>query len=89
MESTTFSILLNGHPTHWFNSFRWIRQGDPLSPFLFIIVSQNLITILNHAGNIILIPIFYGNLRYHLMYADDLILISNALRSIAQNINFC
>ncbi|XP_039138822.1 uncharacterized protein LOC120276159 [Dioscorea cayenensis subsp. rotundata] len=92
LHSTSFSLLINGQPSPWFKSCRGIRHGDPLSSFLFIIVSQNLTSILNHAQNLGMIPGFCNLLKYnfnHLMYADDLILITHASRRIARNINLC
>lgn len=36
----SFSILLNGESFNYFKSSRDFRQGDPLSPFLFLIVVE-------------------------------------------------
>jgi hypothetical protein len=41
-SSSFFSILINDVPSHPFSPSHGIRQGDPLSPFLFIIMAEGL-----------------------------------------------
>ena len=39
---TSFSILLDGAPSRTFTSSRGLRQGDSLSPFLFVLMMEGL-----------------------------------------------
>nr|GEU41956.1 RNA-directed DNA polymerase, eukaryota [Tanacetum cinerariifolium] len=68
------SILVNGSPTKEFSSHRGLKQGDPLAPYLFILVMESLHLSFNRAIEEgvfkgILLP---GSLHLsHLFYADD------------------
>ncbi|CAN6725654.1 unnamed protein product [Malus baccata var. baccata] len=51
VTSVSFSIMLNGHPGRKFASSRGLRQGDLLSPYLFLFVSDVLSRMLQGAVN--------------------------------------
>ena len=73
ISSTCFSVLVNGTPSRPFRASRGLRQGDPLSPFLFTLVTEAL-----GVSFMGLISGFGagrgGEVATHFQFADDTIL---------------
>ncbi|GJY28735.1 RNA-directed DNA polymerase, partial [Tanacetum coccineum] len=73
--SSRASILVNGSPTKEFPLQRGLRQGDPLSPFLFILAIEGLHVAMEDAvehGIFCDIRAGLGEARIsHIFYADD------------------
>lgn len=75
LRTVSFSVLINGKPSEFFQPSRGLRQGDPLSPYLFIIVGEVLTSMINQAcyANALhgLRLGVDGPLLSHLLFVDD------------------
>ena len=81
VSTTSFPILFNGSPAGFFQSSRGLRQGDPISPYLFMIGMEALSLLIQHAvdgnylsGSKVAIREGEGEVISHLFYADDTLL---------------
>ncbi|GKB19878.1 RNA-directed DNA polymerase, eukaryota, reverse transcriptase zinc-binding domain protein [Tanacetum coccineum] len=78
LSSSRAYILVNGSPTSEFSINRGLRQGDPLSPFLFILVMEGLHNaFVDAVGNGLIRGININNSFInisHLFFADDVII---------------
>lgn len=80
--SATFAVLVNGNAKGWVKTYKGLRQGDPLSPFLFTLVVDALSRLIVRAEERGLFEGFLvGRNRIkvsHLQFADDTIFFSKA-----------
>lgn len=63
LSSIFFSVMINGRPRGKVKGTRGLRQGDPLSPFLLIIVTDSLGRLVEKSR----VSVFMS----HLQFADD------------------
>lgn len=78
LSSASTSILLNGVPGKDFKCKRGVRQGHPLSPFLFVMAAGLLQSIINsaHDSGILSQPIPQPGAKFPIIqYADDTLII--------------
>ena len=75
---SSFSILVNGYPSEIFIPSRGLKQGDPLSPFLFILMMEGLGQSIKHAkvtGKIKGLQLTEnGHALTHQQFVDDTVL---------------
>jgi hypothetical protein len=85
ISSGRFFVLVNGTPLGFFSSYRGLRQGDPLSPLLFVIMMEalsKLFTIAVHRGFLSGFSVVSGSNEVlnisHLLFADDTLVFCGA-----------
>ena len=76
ISTATASVLVNGSPTDEFQMERGLRQGDPLSPFLFLLAAEGLNVLMTSAVNLNLFTGYFigthnPTMLSHLQFADD------------------
>lgn len=90
VRSTSFAVLWNGEKTESFEPQRGLRQGDPISPYLFVLCMERL-------GHLIMSEVQRGSWKpvtlgkggpsiSHLFFAFDLFLFGRATENQAHRI---
>lgn len=82
ISSASASVLVNDSPSDEFVLEKGLRQGDPLSPFLFLIVAEGFSLLMRKATELNFFqPALIGNDNIkisHLQFADDTIIMGEA-----------
>lgn len=82
VTTVRYSFLINGQPHGYITPTRGLRQGDPLSPYLFLLCAEGFSALLEHK----VVHGFLHGIRvcpeapriHHLLFADDSLLFGSA-----------
>lgn len=80
INSTTFSVLINGFASHYFHAERGLWQGCPLSVLLFLIVMEGinrLIALANRDGWLQGLKMSDHFYLTHILFIDDILIFLN------------
>ena len=50
ISTVRMEVLVNGTPIDFFSTYRGLRQGDPLSPYLFVLIMEVFSSLIARAG---------------------------------------
>ena len=90
ISTVSYSILINGEPHGNIHPSRGLRQGDPLSPYLFLLCAEGFHSLLKKAestGDIQGVSLCRGGPKItHLFFADDSLLFAKATTTACEKI---
>ncbi|XP_052114154.1 uncharacterized protein LOC127745460 [Arachis duranensis] len=93
VTSSSLAVLWNGNRLQNFNPKRGLRQGDPMSPYLFILCMEMLACFISHrVSQGLWNPVAIsrnGPRLSHLMFADDLFLFCKASKAQVIEVMHC
>ena len=88
--TTTYLVLINGKPKGFVTPTRGIKQGDPLSPYLFLFCAEGLSAMIRkaeEARNLQGIPSGNGGVCLsHLLFADNSFIFCQAIMEKCQQL---
>lgn len=91
IATTSLSFLVNGSPISQINPKRGIRQGGPLSPYIFALLMQNLTILINKRVETKQISTFkkHNNIMgiSYLIYIDDVLIFCRSKKESFKSIN--
>jgi hypothetical protein len=91
VETVSFSVRVNGQFSEFFKPTRGIHQGDPISPYLFLLCAEGLSSLIKFSGPLYLsrgIRVgVHAPWLSHLLFADDCLVFSQASANGAERLH--